>query len=344
MKHDLGFILSLLAPVVMLVVIGIMHLKANRSKQAQNKLIQSLGKDAASSWFRIRVSRPAFFKRRMKLLGFEASGILVSGARSIRIMAELEGGKRIEKDYAKDSLHLVWIGNPGLGSSNLHWISVGQGGDQLMVSADTGFNAVQSREATADICRKILPEFELPSAANVDFALEKNRASLIGLCIFFGLIAYALIDGFFLNNNELLKLGWLGFAMPSLGLLAIPAYFALVQGKVPSRESLAMSMMLAAAFTAAFVPAVKRVDQAMSGGPKQYQFKLIEGTRLEAVDPGPPDLNFRKAKEYWAQYDEGSIHQFSLIHGPLGLWQLDSDDLLPKVRAFYQKLDGKGDK
>src|SRR3546814_16723242 len=81
-------------------------------------------------------------------------------------------------DVCSSDLKLRWLGNVSIASANLHWISAAGNGRELMLSADTGFNALQSREATADLCRRIDPAFRLPDDARHDFALDKlGRAS-----------------------------------------------------------------------------------------------------------------------------------------------------------------------
>lgn len=333
--------LNLIVAVIGVVVTLTVYRKTKRAKAAQDKFVQSLSREESASWIRVRIARPDFFQRRLKLVGFESSGILVNAADRVRLLTEFEDGERLDKTLPKQNLGLQWIGNPGLGSSNMHWISLGQEQDRLMISADTGFNAVQSREATADICRRIDPNFRLPDAATTDFALEKNNASLFVLALMLAMVVYAFVDGIIVNDNELLQLGPLAWFLPVLALLFVPVYFGLVRNKVPSRESLVLSMLCTSAFSLAFVPLAMRVDQSLAGAPKSYEYKLVGKTHLLPVTAGLPDLNFREAKEFWAQYDKDSIHRFSLIHGPLGLWQLDRTELLPRMQAFYEKLENK---
>lgn len=310
--------------------------KARRAKQAQDRLVESLDRNPSDTWFRINVARPAYFSRRLKLVPFEARGLLVNSPDHIRILAELESGERIDRTVDKDNLAFQWIGNPGVASSNAHWIAIGPGDQSLYLSADTGFNALQSREATADICRIINPAFRLPTIASRDFALEKNPASLSVVIAFFFLFAFAFLDGIILNKNQLLELGWLSWTAPSSIILAIPFYWLLTRHGVPSRESMTLTLLLGAAITAAYVPIIKRADQLLSdGGPTAVAYRLGPNAVLEPVAPGPPKLNYSRTKEYWGQFDRGSIHYFDLIHGPFGLWQLDHTKLDEKFREFY---------
>lgn len=318
-----------------------MFIKERRSKQSQNKLIESLGSGDYINWFRVKVSRPAYFRRRLKLLGCEGRAVLINTADTIRVVAELDKGQIFDRSYPKTDLNLQWIGNPGLASANMHWISVGSNDDLLMISADTGLYALPSRESTSDMCRMFAPEFKLPGVAKCDFALEKNVASLLLIVMFFVILAYALLDGVIFNDYELINsprsVKWL---FPVIMLCAIPTYFLLVRGKVPSRESLALSVLFVLALELACIPSIKRIDQLLAvDGVQTYDYKLTVGTRFDAVVKGPPTLKFSHVKEYWAQFEPDSIHRFELVHGPLGLWQLKHTALDPKIRAFYDQRD-----
>jgi hypothetical protein len=116
-----------------------------------------------------------------------------------------------------------------------------------------------------------------------------------------------------------------------------PDLFFLIRGKVPSRESMVLSMLFVVALELSFLPVVKRVDQLLAtDGAENYEYKLTKGANFEPLLAGPPVLKFPQVKEYWAQYDPGSVHRFVLVHGPLGLWQLDRSALNQQYHAFYE--------
>jgi hypothetical protein len=340
MKHTLLYSFSILLYLAVFALIGYIYIKERQSKKAQDKLIDALDKNACINWFRIRISRPAFFRRTMKMVGSEGRAVLINMADQVRIVAELGKGEMLDRLYSKSDLNLQWLGNPGLYSANMHWISLGRDDDALIVSADTGINAMTSRESTADICRMIAPEFQLPVEAKQDFALEKNKSSLTLIVLFFLVVAYAILDGLYFSQHELINLDRAMLFMPSILIFAFPAYLLLVRGKVPSRESIVLTMLFVFALGFSFIPFIKRMDQSLAAdGLQTYDYKLISDTRLESVKEGPPDLNFQGAKEYWAQYEKDSIHQFQFVHGPFGLWQLEQKMLNEKYDAFYEKLD-----
>lgn len=313
-----------------------LYIRVRRLKKYQNDLVASAPEHGSGRWFRINISRPSHFATLLKIVGFEAKGLLFDAADSIRVMAQVSSGEKIDQTYSKEALQMQWLGNKKLASANIHWISVGADEKKLMIAADTGFYALTSREALADICRNIQPQFQLPEVAKIDFALEKNSASLGIVVSFFALIAFALIDGIFLNQYSLISLGNASWGIVFLSLASIPCYFFLTKNSVPSRESLSLSSLLVVGLLTAFVPAVMRIDQLFSSnGSQSYDYKLQLPAFLDPVDVTAPHLKFPRLKEYWAQFDENSTHKFLLLHGPLGLWQADYSSLDEATRQFY---------
>lgn len=335
--HFTPFLTLHLALLALLAAVAIPTVRrSRRAKRAQDSLIQALGGQYLGAWFRINVCRPGFFARRFKLLAFEARGLLVVAPDHVRILAKLPSGETLDRTLARNGLDLRWLGSFGLASGNLHWFSLGHGEHQLMVTADTGFNALQSREATADLWRRIAPDLELPQSARSEFALEKHPATLGLVLLFFALLAFAAVDGVILNHNALLNRSGVG-GLPLLLLVAPPVYWWLSRQRVPWRESWVLAILTSMALMLAYLPALKRLDQWLSAeGPQPYAYRLGADATLHPVVAGPPRLDFARSKEYWAQFETGSTHSFRLTHGPLGLWQLDRSELDRDMRQFYQ--------
>lgn len=335
-------ILIQLALFIALIVIFVVSFhKARRDKVTQNDLFERFRTEIGDSgWRRIYVSRPEFFRKRLKFLGYEGRGILINHPDHIKIAFVLRDGSLLERSYQKSFLAMEWLGSPNLASANLHWIKLGQGNDSLMVSADTGFNAIQSREETADICRMIDRNFVLPKAALKEFALEANKASLLIVALFFVLIAFAIIDGAILNKHKLISKTMIPWLIPSMLLLAMPCYLLLIKQKVPWRESYALSFLMVIALSSSCIPIIKRLDQVLPNSTSVlYEYKSLGGAKFVSLVSGPPPLEFNNVKEYWEQFEKGSTHSFELIHGPLGLWQLDESDLRKKYKLFYEEFN-----
>ena len=95
-----------------------LYFKTRRAKKWQNDLVKSLEGSDYLNWFRVKLSTPAHFRKRMKIVGFESSAVLVNAKDHVRVIAVLAKGERLERVYQKQDLQLEWIGNPGLASSN----------------------------------------------------------------------------------------------------------------------------------------------------------------------------------------------------------------------------------
>jgi hypothetical protein len=307
-----------------------------QARRRQDQLVSELR--STPNWTRINISRPSHFARFFKLLAYEARGVLIDEGETVRVLGELSRGGRIDHRYRKDSLGLRWLGNARLADGSLHWIAIGQGADALTISADTGLNAVASRQASADIVRRIAPDLELPQSAAAEFAIEKNPRSLCVVIAFFALLGFALIDGLMLNDNTLLDGKTIIAMAPFFGLLGIACYPVLTRGGVPSRESLVLCILLGNALGGAFVPLVKRADQWAAGGSRvTVVYELQSKGRFIPASSTAPEIDYSQYREYWSQFEPGSSHAFQLIHGPLGLWQLEQTQQRERLRAFYEK-------
>lgn len=315
--------INALVTLPLLVMLVLLFVRMQAMKRTQDAMVRNLD-PASGDWYRINVSRPGFFARRLKLTAVEGRGLLIKAPDHVRIIAAVGDSERIDLRVARDRIMLRWLGNIGLASGGLHWISINANGRELMLSADTGFNALQSREASADLCRRIDPKFRLPDDARHDFALDKNPASLLVVIGFFLLLAYALLDGMFINPYIQLDLGRSAYGFAALALFSLPCYAFLSKSNVPSREALVLSQLLVIGLAAAYVPVIKRIDLALGGAHWQaVAFVKKSDTRYEARSPGPPAIYVPTHKAYWKQFHTGDTYLFDVIHGPLGIWQMD---------------------
>jgi hypothetical protein len=324
--------------VLLLGVFLVMILRARRLRRLQHRLLPLAS--GAAGWNRIHVARPGHFNTLFKWLPFEARGLLIDEGAAIRVVADTSSGERIDVRYPRTEANVRWLGNARLASGNLHWIAVGHGASELMICADTGLINVRSRAETADLYRRIAPQLTLPEGAESEFALEKNPRSLTLIVLFFSLLAFALLDGLIFNKNVLLAGKQVTMLAAPFSALALLSYPALTRGGVPSRESLALAMLLMLGMGLAFVPLIKRVDQLFApGGPQAIQYRLEARGRLVATSANAPVLDYSRYDDYWAQFDEGSLHEFELTQGAFGLWQLNEAEFRTKLRRFYEGRD-----
>ncbi|KQV89373.1 hypothetical protein [Pelomonas sp. Root1237] len=325
---------------VVLLMLGWLLLHQRRTKKLQDDLLAEwLPRMAPQQrWFRINLASPDFFARRMRVLGFEAKGLLIDQGEQLRVVAVRSDGERLERWVPKSPGTVRWRGNVGLRSANLHWIELGQAPDFVMVSADTGMNAMASREATADILRALLSQQPLDASALTEFALEKHPVARIAVVAFLVLLLTTLGDYAFsehqvLRSERLIVLSLVaGFA----GLLIYPVF---KQHKVPGRETLVLTMLLVGMLGAAMPRAALRLDQWLSGGAVATSYRLVHGGLLQPVEEGPPPVRLRDIRAYWDQFEPGSIHELDIVHGPLGIWQLDRSRLNALTREWYRRED-----
>jgi hypothetical protein len=328
---------ALFCVVLLMLGYGVRH--ERRTKKLQQALLDELKPELAQRrWFRINLSGQPFFERRMKLLGYESKGLLIDQGDHLRIVAVQLDGQRIEHAVPKAPGAIRWLGNMTLGASNLHWLAASDGSHTVMISADTGMNALASREATADMVRAVLPEQSLDPSALQEFALEKNQATRIAVVLLLAILMLTLFD-MTVSEHQLLKPRSLYPIGVVVGLLGLLAYPLLTRRKVPAREAMFLSAMLCAVLGGGFTSAALRLDQGLSGGPVATPYRLVSGARLEPLEPGPPEVTLNHVREYWAQFEPGSLHELDIVHGPLGIWQLDRSRLNALTRAWYRRED-----
>ncbi len=184
---------------------------------------------------------------------------------------------------------------------------------------------------------RVQQQKDAKSGAGSNFALDKNKASLAIVGCFIVLFAYAAVDYFFINSNMLINSNSDFWYAPILALSAIPAYNFLKTNKVPHLESLCLSILLTISIFSAFVPAIQRIDQMLSDGVHSYEYILHSEASFEPKTPGSPPIKVLQPKIFWAQFKEGSIHKFDLIHGPLNVWQIDTTKHDKELKLFFEK-------
>lgn len=316
-------------------------------KKSQDTLAQEL---KGKHYWRINLARPAFYRTWLRVMPFEAKGVLIDEGDRLRIKGFwLKDQRAFDSSFDKTNASVEWLGNRHLRAGNLHWAQLTTPRGELLFCADTGMYALPSREALSDIFRNVFPDYALDEQQTADFALEKNPGSVRVIALFFALLLFSLIDTFVISRFELVDaqigrivfhpLTWLGLVGVGVTWLVL-TYRHLMGCGVPSRESMVLSMFLTSALLGAALPLAKRSDQVLASAPsRNYAYRVTTLAHLEPVDAslGLPKMRFPRAREFWAQYPEGSEYQVPFLHGPLGLWQLDHTKFDPPVIAFYDK-------
>ena len=331
----------------MLGIIVYVGMRNRTMKRRQDLLVAQL---KGKRYWRINLASPAFFEQFLRLMPFEAKGVLIEDDDAFRVQGNwLKSGAAFESKVLKADCTVEWLGNKTLRAGNLFWAKLNTPKGPILFCPDTGMSALPSREALADIFRSAFPDFTLTANEEKEFALEKNPRSLAAVVIFLGLLLFALLDTYVFSSYELVDSQIFQILMQPLVLLGVPlgglALIALLYrlfstSNIPARESVVLSMMLAVVVAASSLPVLKRLDQVLADSPSvDYDYLVTSVGHLEPVDKsqGLPKMKFLRANEYWAQFPAGSKYVIPFLHGPMGLWQLDHTRFDPPVMAYYDK-------
>lgn len=154
------------------------------------------------------------------------------------------------------------------------------------------------------------------------------------MAVFFAAGIYALIDALFIQPYLPLEtLPTAPFLL--VGALAAFAAWKLGQG-APRLERSIVGFLSVAACVAATYPAMLRLNAATAPAEAIPYVSLgglfgPDGERLPAVD-----LSGLGVPEYWAEYPPGTRHEFTLIKGSAGFYQLDLAPVYDRTRRFYR--------
>ena len=167
-----------------------------------------------------------------------------------------------------------------------------------------------------------------------------DLASHRGMQVQLGLLAlaggYALLDTFFLKSYQPLET-----LTPGPFVLAgvVGAVIAGPLGRgAPRLEQLGVGALVVASLASAVYPGLLRYNAATAEA-QQVRYEALAPGRFEPVrGPWPPiDLSGRNLPEYWAQYPEGTEHEFTLMRGDAGFYQLDLAPFHARTREFYRQ-------
>jgi hypothetical protein len=175
------------------------------------------------------------------------------------------------------------------------------------------------------------------SSGSALFALEENPSTLIALVLFVGFFSYALIDGAFLMQETYAERPFYEFFAMMGILLSIIVGVWLLRAQIPRAESLTLATLVGAGFAVALYPGLLRINAISDpSGLQKYAYVLESNHIFKAVDAGHPALRFERDREYWAQFELGSIYHFELRKGGLGFYQLNMTPIYAAMKEFYR--------
>lgn len=305
--------------------------------RVQDKLVATWPKGAR--WHRVGLRRPEDFVRHFRMCPFQARAVLIEERTYLRLLGEFNDGETFDFRFTHDTMQVHWMGNRALGSSNLHWFMLSDNGRSVILTADTNTGTLNSRQATVDIVRMIAPSYALPELATHGFRIETSLPALSILLLTFVILFLAAFEGFVWNPYSLVGI----LPVIHLVLIAPPfvlaAYFFMLHHTVPSSNAMTLAAVFGLGIMVAGTPVLMRLDQFLdTDGPQPYTYTLGERSQLHAIGSDAPSLKVRQHSLYWNQIKRGSQYELTLIHGPLGLWQVDLRPLKEKYAAFNQEL------
>ena len=336
---------------VYLPLMGLIWYSSWRNLQLKKIQDEAVSVIKGRHFWRINIAKPEFLKSVWKILPFQGKGVLIDEGEQLRIKGYwLKEKQHFEWVLNKEQAQAEWLDNGSLTSAKVYWASLSTGQQQVVFSSDTGLSAVSSRQALADIFRVAFPDVVLDESKTKGFALEKNWRSLGVALLFFAMVLGLLLNQLFntrfeMIESQLIKLltspwVWMG-ALLTAGLTWYFVYRFLISGKVPARESWALSALMMGVTLVAALPIVTNLDRFFAQTPTQnYSYVLLDRyPRFEAEDKDKalPPLKFLRSSDYWQQFELGSKHPMPLLQGASGVWYLDHEKFDPPLLDFYAK-------
>jgi len=173
-------------------------------------------------------------------------------------------------------------------------------------------------------------------ATGFDLTSHTGLGAMLVMMLSIG--GYAVVDQFFYGRFaplEPLPL-WPFGATAMLGLAIL-----LPMGRgAPAVERGAVTALTLAALVAATWPGMLRYN-ALTTSPQTTTYITRQAGLFDPPDASMPVIDLRRADlvDYFHRFPAGSEHEFTLLRGALGIWQLDRTDLYARTRAFYRAHD-----
>ncbi len=171
------------------------------------------------------------------------------------------------------------------------------------------------------------------------FALERNPVALGFVALFFLSIVYAIVDALILNAETYAGEPFLSVYVAAGLTVGLAAALLLRGAKVPITETVVVAVLTGAAFGAALYPGLLRANQLTdTEGLRTYEYKMIAPANFVPEQEGLPELHFpARHREFWSQYEPGSVQEFELRKGGLGFYQINMKPIYDRIRNYYEQ-------
>lgn len=318
-----------------LLILGILLAILLRRRLVLQKLLRDHAPDDLLAHWNLQVlTADAVDGHHIRQLRSARPGVLLQNMDGFRLVMQAADGS--VQDQLLDQARLGSLSLEDLlyGARVLPALSLGEGEQRQWLILQDVHTLDARRTASMSLLQRLQPDREPTVIQRSAFAMEKNSAARLVVAALGLLWGYALIDGIFINKNQLLN-------YTPLLWLALPALLAgwlsrryLAHASVPQAETRSLSVLLAISVVLAGVPLAKRVDAWAAGSARPLQFQLQADATLVPLQAGIPVIDQGHQYHFWQQFEPGSTHQLHLIHGPLGLWQLDMSPLESRLQEF----------
>lgn len=175
-----------------------------------------------------------------------------------------------------------------------------------------------------------------PTAQNSkEFQLGSHLGLGLQVVLLFVFGGYFAIDYFMLAPYRALQ------AVPRLPFLLVTmvaAALIYISGRgAPKLERSAVGVMLLCAMLAAIYPAMLRYN-AHDAEVINATYEALAVGHFQSLNPDLPDIDMshHRGEEYWQQYYAGSLHEFTVMRGKGGFYQLHMTPLNKRIRDWYE--------
>jgi|GEM_PF-5826731 len=347
----------IIANLIMLILLGIGFIYLRRITQRRFKIQEKLHK----SWstriphlvsFPVRACNEKRFLKTLKLFPWDLTGQLFIGQDNATLLLVDKHNKGIKRTLTYAKSNLRWIGQKFWPNGKWHWFSVLADGQTYYLTSESGLTVINSGKSTRTIFDNLVNRFGSNATAIEEppepFSLDKHPVSLAMLIIFFSLVAYGILDTFFINEEEYITYPFLWLSLLAGGVVLILSMFWALAGKIPKAEASVLAILLALAAGCCIYPGMLRLNQVTAEtGPIPYVYRVqYENNLLAPNDQLLPqiNLNMKMHKEFWQEIGPEEAFIVELRKGGLGFYQVNMTPIYDQLQAFYRQRHkaGKG--
>lgn len=166
------------------------------------------------------------------------------------------------------------------------------------------------------------------------YDMSENRGLMTALIL-------AFVFGFYYVGDTFVAADYAYLSTPPLWPFVLAAVFGAWCGwrlgkTAPKLERSVVAALLGAALAAALYPGMLRLNAFTATGEHNiYTYTQVAAGNFSPPDTAMPSINLDSNSDYWGQFRNGSTHQFRVLRGALGFYQLDTGRVMDEVRDWW---------